>query len=76
MLPRSLRHAAFGNAIREIRHRQNVSQEDLALTAGLDRAYMGGIERGERNPSLTNVFKIADALGVPVSEIHRRAEEL
>jgi DNA-binding XRE family transcriptional regulator len=35
---------------------------------------MGGIERGERNPSLTNVFKIADALGVAASEIHARAE--
>lgn len=37
---------------------------------------MGGIERGERNPSLANVFKIADALGVSPSVIHARAESL
>ena len=41
---------------------------------GLDRSYISGIERGERNPSLTNVFKIAHALSVTASEIHVRAE--
>jgi transcriptional regulator with XRE-family HTH domain len=40
----------------------------------MDRTYMGGIERGERNPSLTNVVKIADALGVPASLLHAEAE--
>ncbi len=74
MLPRSPRHAAFGAAVRAIREEQGRSQEELALDAGMDRAYLGGVERGERNPSLTNVFKIADALGVRPSEIHARAE--
>lgn len=72
--PRSVRHLAFGSAVRQLRQERGLSQERLALDAKLDRAYMGGIERGERNPSLTNVFKIADALGVAASEIHARAE--
>lgn len=76
MLPRSPRHVAFGTAIRSLRQDRDVSQERLALDADMDRAYVGGIERGERNPSLANIFKIADALGVPPSEIHRRAEDI
>ena len=76
MQPRSERHAAFGLAVRELRRQRGLSQERLALDAGLDRTYMGGIERGERNPSLTNVFKIADALGVPAAALHVEAERL
>jgi transcriptional regulator with XRE-family HTH domain len=72
--PRSPAHAAFGRAVRELRQEHNLSQERLALESDLDRSYLGGIERGERNPSLTNVFKLAEALAVPPSEIHRRAE--
>jgi transcriptional regulator with XRE-family HTH domain len=60
--------------VRKIREARGVSQERLALDAGLDRSYVGGIERGERNPSLTNVFRIADALGVLTSAIHAEAE--
>lgn len=74
MPPRSARHAAFGAAIREIRQECGLSQEELALEAGLDRSYFGGVERGERNVSLANLFRIADALGVRPSEIHVRAE--
>jgi len=53
---------AFGDRIKQLRADQRISQEALADLAGLDRAYLGGIERGERNPSLKNIFKIADAL--------------
>lgn len=74
MLPRSPAHAAFGRAVRELRQEHGLSQEQLALDSGLDRSYVGGIERGERNPSIGNVFKIAGALDVPPSEIHLRAE--
>ena len=42
--------------------------------AGLDRTYVSAIERGERNPSLTNILELADALGVRVSELAARAE--
>jgi transcriptional regulator with XRE-family HTH domain len=54
-------HTSFGQALRELRKEQGVSQEGLALKGGLDRAYYGGIERGERNVSLTNVAKLARA---------------
>jgi transcriptional regulator with XRE-family HTH domain len=72
--PRSSRHLAVGEAIRAARAETGLSQEALAAEAGLDRTYVSGIERGERNPSLTNLLKLADALGVPLSELIRRAE--
>jgi transcriptional regulator with XRE-family HTH domain len=60
--------------LRELRTEEGISQERLAQLAGLDRTYVSGIERGERNPSLANILKLADALGVRVSEWARRAE--
>ena len=72
--PRSSFHLAFGRAIREIRHQRGISQEELALRADVQRSYLGGIERGERNPSLANIVKIAQTLEVSPSEILRRAE--
>jgi DNA-binding XRE family transcriptional regulator len=74
--PRSPGHVAFGRAIREFREERGVSQEAFALRCGIDRSHYGGIERGERNPSLSHIFKIADALGVQPSEIHARAEQI
>lgn len=73
---RSPSHAAFGNAIREIRTQRGISQEALADKCGLDRTYISGIERGERNPSLTNILKIAAALEVRAAEIHDRADAI
>ena len=52
----------FGLRIRELRTAKNISQEDLALRSGMDRSYVGGVERGERNISLVNIGKLADAL--------------
>ncbi len=69
MAIRSTAHAAFGLKIREIRNRRGISQESLALRCALDRTYLSGIERGVRNPSLTNVLKIAAALDVHPSEL-------
>lgn len=46
------------------------------MKCGIDRSHYGGMERGERNPSLTSVFKIADALDVCPSQIHARAEQI
>ena len=54
----------FGVRVRQLRKRKKLSQEGLALKAELDRSYMGGVERGERNISLVNIGKIAKALGV------------
>ena len=59
----------FGNKIREKRKEKGISQEGLAGLADLDRTYIGGIERGIRNPSLRNIGKIAKALKVKVKEL-------
>jgi transcriptional regulator with XRE-family HTH domain len=69
-------HAAFGDALRELRGERGLSQEALALEAGLNRGYYSGVERGVRNVSLTNITKIAGALRVPASEILTRAEAI
>ena len=60
---------AFGKRVRELRTGRQLSQEALALACGLDRTYIGGIERGERNVSLVNIEKIAAALGVRIREL-------
>lgn len=60
---------SFGSHVRTIRQKKGLSQEDLAHLAGLDRTYMGGVERGERNLGLINLKKIADALGVTVKDL-------
>ena len=54
----------FGERIRALRNERGYSQESLALECGLDRTYIGGVERGERNISLVNIYKIARALKV------------
>lgn len=53
-----------------------MSQESVALEAGLNRGYYSGIERGVRNVALANIVKIAGALDVPASEILVRAEAI
>lgn len=55
-----------GFNIRRIREKRGLSQEKLAALAGLHRAYIGQIERGEKNIGLKNLEKIAKALEVPV----------
>jgi ribosome-binding protein aMBF1 (putative translation factor) len=59
----------FGERVRELRKLKGLSQEALALACGLDRTYIGGVERGERNISLINIHKVAGALGVKPSEM-------
>lgn len=54
--------AKVGHAIRVERKKNNYSQEKLGELAGLDRSYIGGVERGERNLSMKILFKIAKAL--------------
>ena len=59
----------FGERLREIRKKKGISQESLALICDLDRAYIGGVERGERNISLINICKIARGLGIPAKDL-------
>ncbi len=61
--------AALGQAIRAFRLEIGLSQEALADEAGIDRSYMGGIERGEHNLALININKIAKALDLKVAEL-------
>ena len=74
MPERSAEHVGFGRAIRDLRRARKVSQEQLGYDSGLHRTYIGGIERGERNPSLANILRIADALEVSPSELMAAAE--
>jgi transcriptional regulator with XRE-family HTH domain len=55
--------------IRQLRHAKGWSQERLAEEAGMHRTYLGGIEVARRNPSLRNLIRIAQALGVPVKAL-------
>ena len=59
----------LGVAIREARKAKGLSQEALAELAGIDRSYMGGIERGEHNLAIINLLKISDALGIKASSL-------
>jgi transcriptional regulator with XRE-family HTH domain len=69
-------HAAFGAALRELRHERGLSQEALALEAGLNRGYYSGVETGKRNISLTNIEKLAVALDLPLTAIFERMERV
>lgn len=59
----------LGVAIRSARIGMGLSQEALAVDAGLDRSYMGGIERGEHNLTAMNLVKIAAALDIKLSKL-------
>jgi transcriptional regulator with XRE-family HTH domain len=62
----------FGKRIRQLRIQRGItSQMDLANKAKLDRTYIGGVERGERNVGLKNIEKLAKALGVNVEDLFR-----
>ena len=59
----------FGLRLRELRKEQGYSQERFAAACGLDRTYIGGIERGERNVALRNIESIAQTLGISMAEL-------
>ena len=60
---------AFQTHLKKLRSEVPLSQEVLADRASLDRTYISLLERGKRNPSLRCLVKIADALGVPLSQL-------
>lgn len=59
----------FGERVREIRKEKALSQEELAHKANLHRTYIGMIERAEKNITLINIEKIANALDVNISDL-------
>ncbi|WP_367110837.1 helix-turn-helix domain-containing protein [uncultured Psychrobacter sp.] len=63
------RMIAFGKRIRDVRRSKGISQEMLAEMAGIDRSYMGNIERGEKNVTLKKAYEICDALGIEIQEL-------
>ena len=63
------RMIAFGKRVREVRRNKGISQEKLAELAGIDRSYMGNIERGEKNITLKKVYEICEALGVDINDL-------
>lgn len=63
--------SAVGARIRHFRHMHNFSQEQVALSAGLNPAYYGQIERGQKCPTIDSLYRIALSLEVPLSELVR-----
>jgi transcriptional regulator with XRE-family HTH domain len=64
---------AIGRAIRDARKQAGYTQEGFALAAGLDRSYMGAIERGEFNLTIETLLKITAEFGISASELLGRA---
>lgn len=62
---------AFGENLKKIRKRKNVTQEDLAFESGIDIRQIGRIERGTINTSINNVFDIATALKIEPAELFK-----
>jgi transcriptional regulator with XRE-family HTH domain len=62
----------FGNRVREERLKLGISQEELAARAGLHRTYIGMIERAEKNITLINMNKIAEALDISLPDLVKR----
>ena len=58
----------MGNRIRDLRNKMGLSQEKLALKAGVDRTYLAGIESGKRNATITSIEKIVIALEITLSD--------
>jgi transcriptional regulator with XRE-family HTH domain len=65
-----------GPAFRSLRERAEISQEELAFRAGLDRTYVSGIERGRRNPSLKSMQRLAAELDVSLDQVFVLARKL
>jgi transcriptional regulator with XRE-family HTH domain len=67
---------AFGQAVRQLRERRQLSQERLGQLSQLHRNYIGGVERGELNPTLRTIQKLAAALELKPSQLLAAAERL
>lgn len=61
----------FGNRVRELRQKKGLSQEELSFKADMHRTYIGMIERAEKNITLINIEKIANALDISIENLFR-----
>jgi transcriptional regulator with XRE-family HTH domain len=67
---------AFGKTVRSLRLRIGLPQENLALESGINRGYMGALERGLHSPTLETVLKLLDPLQVTLGEFCREFERI
>jgi len=67
---------AFGQAVRTLRERLGVAQDQFALTANIDRSYYGKLERGERQPTLGLLLRAAKALGISAADLVHETENI
>jgi len=74
MPPRSEDQLALGRAIRAARTKAGLSQEQLALDAGVDRAFVSALERGQRNVTFSNLIKVCRTLDERPSTLFKRWE--
>jgi ribosome-binding protein aMBF1 (putative translation factor) len=72
--PVALREKAVGAVLRDFRERAGRSQESLSAECGFDRTYISRVERGIINPTISRLWKIADALNAPLSQIIKAME--
>ena len=73
---KELHSVAFGKMLRELRKEKGYSQEAFAERAGIDRSYMGHIERGEKSITLTKIYQLTEALSMKPSEFFTRLERV
>lgn len=59
----------LGHRIKKLRNEKGLSQEKFALLIGMDRTYFASVEAGRRNIAIVNIKKIADGLGISLSEL-------
>lgn len=64
---------ALGTAIKELRLSKKISQESLALSAEVDRSYLGRVERGDNNAAVLTLHRIARGLGISLTELFARS---
>lgn len=67
---------AFGQAVREARLKQGLSQEEAASAGGVDRAYFGHVERATKTPTVNMIWRVSQAVGRRPSQLFRRAEAI
>ncbi|WP_367888035.1 helix-turn-helix domain-containing protein [Bacillus wiedmannii] len=66
---------AFGIVLRKHRNKQGYSQENLALLCGLDRTFIGLLERGQRRPTINTIFSLSKELNITASALIKEVEE-
>ncbi len=76
MAQRSANHGYLGEALRGRREELGKTQAQVSDRAGMHRSYYGGLERGQRNATVEQVFRLQAALETPASDLFRRAESL